>query len=306
MLSIIVSSVNETYFHQLSDNIKETIGINYEIIKVEKNNNQSGICYAYNVGAEKSIYSYLCFIHEDVKFKTYNWGHLVINHFESEPKAGLLGVAGNVCKTKMSSIWPQSFIKETEARRINIIQHYKYQNKTSTHICINPYNQLRSEVVNLDGVILITKKEVWRQNRFDDKLLKGFHGYDLDFCLQVGLTKKIFVVHDILLEHFSDGSSDITCLIEYLKVHKKWKEHLPIKIESLKWDISFNYSQSWNILAYNVKALTKANQNYLFIFSKFFFLTTLIDFKRFSIQWCKDVIFFFAKLNIYFIKYKRR
>src|SRR4051812_42275498 len=117
MVSIIVSSVNETYFLQLSDNIKETIGINYEIIKIEKDINQLGICYAYNKGAEKSVYPYLCFVHEDVKFVTSNWGRLIINHFESEPQIGLLGVAGNICKSRMSSIWPLSSMKGIETRR---------------------------------------------------------------------------------------------------------------------------------------------------------------------------------------------
>src|SRR6476660_5311194 len=126
MISIIVSSISKTFLENFSKNVANTVGLEYEIISVDTTINQFGLCHAYNQGAGKSKFQYLCFIHEDVKFVTENWGKKLINHFNSDEEIGLLGIAGSVCKTKMSSMWHQSPLQNSEANRVNVIQHYKH------------------------------------------------------------------------------------------------------------------------------------------------------------------------------------
>jgi len=306
MLSVIVSSINEKLFQQLCENIQQTAGVVFEIIKVEKDENHLGICHAYNYGAAKAQYPYLLFLHEDVAFVTKNWGVNLIDHFKTSSEIGLIGLAGNICKMRMSCTWPQSNIKNTEAKRVNIIQHFKYKEGESIAVRVNPDNVARSPVVTLDGVFLATTKDVWLHNRFDETLLKGFHGYDLDYCLQVGLTKKIFVVYDILIEHFSDGNCDVNCMKEYFKVHRKWKQHLPVTVNGYQWDEEYNYGRSWLKLNQTIRTLVKANKNYFFVFSSFFFLSKLVDFKCYSWQWWKDLVRNWYELNIYYLKFHLR
>ena len=93
MLSIRISSYQPQFYSALEKNIAETIGIPYEIIKID-NPNLMGICEAYNKGASLSKYDYLLFVHEDVIFHTKEWGQKLINHLKLE-NVGVIGVAGS-------------------------------------------------------------------------------------------------------------------------------------------------------------------------------------------------------------------
>jgi hypothetical protein len=83
MLSIIISSYQKHYFDQLVENIRETIGedFQYEIIQMW-NPNVMSITEAYNSGAGKSRYENLLFLHEDIIFYTRNWGKRLLNHLQ--------------------------------------------------------------------------------------------------------------------------------------------------------------------------------------------------------------------------------
>lgn len=78
MISIIASTHNPTFFQRFSEKVQETIGVDFEIIGIE-NHTQYSICEAYNIGADKAKYPYLCFVHEDVIFRTKDWGKYLID-----------------------------------------------------------------------------------------------------------------------------------------------------------------------------------------------------------------------------------
>lgn len=306
MISVIISSVDLLLLEKISENIKQTIGVPFEIIAIDGKNNAKGLCHAYNTGAEMSKYEYLCFIHEDVNFITANWGMLLISYFLSDLSVGLVGFAGNICKSKMTSTWPQSYLKGKETRRSNIVQFYKRVEKQSEWNYVNPNNEQISEVVNLDGLFLALKREVWNSNRFDDGLLRGYHGYDLDICLQVGLHNKVIVIYDILVEHYSEGNYDIECMNELYKVHLKWKKELPRIVSGYEWDSQYNYNMSYIKLVQNTKTLIKFRKGYFFVFSRFFGMLSLLDFKKNTVAYFYSIIKEFIKLNIYFLKFQLR
>ncbi|RSK40510.1 glycosyltransferase [Mangrovimonas spongiae] len=222
MISIIVSTYRPDYLSQLETNIAKTIGhITYEVIAV-KNLGKFGICEAYNKGAEQAQYECLCFVHEDILFNTLNWGQRIIAHFKGN-KVGAVGLAGSAYKSKIPSTW--SVYKPYVAYSLNQhtikgIKRLDNYNYTS--------NPLKAEVVSLDGVFIATKKSIWQQCRFDDKLLKGYHGYDMDFSMQVNQTHKLYVVFDILIEHFSEGNPDKIWMQAAMKVNDKWRKKLPV------------------------------------------------------------------------------
>ncbi len=76
--------------------------------------------------------------------------------------------------------------------------------------------------------MLVTKKETWQSHPFDQKLLKDFHGYDLDFSINIGREKNNYVIYDILLVHKSEGVNDMNWFKGIFLVYNKWKKMLPI------------------------------------------------------------------------------
>lgn len=220
MLSIIVSSYQEEYFTQFSENIKETIGddFQYEIIQ-QWNPGLMGICEAYNKGAEKAKYDNLLFVHEDVLFETKDWGSILIEYLKND-SIGCVGVAGNAVKSLFPIAWWD--IKETEFLHIN--QKMKDNQLIEKRLMTN-----NNEVVLLDGVFIGVRKNVWNEIKFNDCLLKGFHGYDIDFSARVFKKYNNVVVNDILLTHFSEGSPNKAWFSDLTKVYDYTKKKLSTK-----------------------------------------------------------------------------
>jgi signal peptidase I len=217
MISIIISSYKESYYERVIQSIKNTIGVPYEIIKIN-NPGLYSITEAYNMGAAKALYQYLCFVHEDVNFVTQDWGVNLLNNFKNITNLGMLGVAGSKQKMLIPSGWPHY---NDDFNKLNLIQHYK--DKESEHL--STQNSENYDLVDvLDGVFLVTTKTVWEANRFDESV-KGFHLYDLDFSLRVGKNHNLAVVYDVLLEHYSSGGYAADWIDSTIKYHKD-KAHL--------------------------------------------------------------------------------
>ncbi len=244
MISVITSSVNKKNLECFVTSLKQTIGVPYELIIIN-NPGLMGICAAYNEGATQAKYDIVCFVHEDVEFLTMNWGLNIIRHFELNENAGVIGVAGAICKSKMPYGWIQPGLKSMNPNRVNIIQEYKHTATKSDRFYINPFNETRSLVVALDGVFLATKKEIWQRYPFEEKLLKGFHGYDIEFSLHIGTVKENYVVYDILLKHKSEGVFDLKWFEGVLKVYKKWNKLLPVSKSDMIGKDEFAYIDNY-------------------------------------------------------------
>lgn len=76
MISIIICSRHHTLDEELRGNIKATIGndILYEIVCIDNSNNCHSIFSAYEEGVKKAKGNYLCFMHEDIRFHSADWG----------------------------------------------------------------------------------------------------------------------------------------------------------------------------------------------------------------------------------------
>jgi len=230
MISIIISTYKPLLFQQVSKSIEKTIGVEYEIIAIE-NHAKYSICEAYNIGVSKSKYPYLCFVHEDVLFKTNDWGKRLISTMKSDSSIGLIGVVGTKFKSSYPSALGQSPLLWKEFMRGHIYHwdknYFDYDN-TLEHKDIE-------DVVCVDGVFLFTQKLIFQQCRFDEKLLTHFHGYDIDFSLQV-LFQSYRVVVDrcMVVDHHSDGNYSVQNSIANRKVAKKWFWKLPVVSKDLK------------------------------------------------------------------------
>ncbi|NLI71962.1 MAG: hypothetical protein GX361_04440 [Bacteroidales bacterium] len=228
MLSIIVcSNKDDEYFHNFTANLQDTVGVPFEVIRIDNSKNKHSIFSAYNLGASRSTMPYLCFVHEDVKFHTKNWGNKLITHL-SVPKTGIVGIAGCTALTRIPTpwTWNPSFI--------NIIQSNNNSNKSKkTAKFPKNTNRTRESIVMLDGVFLCMRKDLFGTIKFDEIIFDDFHAYDFDICIQSHVQGyNNYMANDILIEHFSRGNRDYTYYNNLLKVYKKWEKHLPLYAEN--------------------------------------------------------------------------
>ncbi|RYZ18875.1 MAG: hypothetical protein EOO10_25145, partial [Chitinophagaceae bacterium] len=171
---------------------------------------------------------HLCFSHEDVVYHTQDWGKNLIAHL-ADPEVGVIGICGCLLKPKSPS---GAILFYEGVNRICMLQ-------TGTdgkpfEKFWNPLKENRSEAKILDGVFLACRKEVWAANKFDQENFQNFHGYDIDFSLQVGRTHKNFVVYNILLEHASEGRNNEAWIDSVLKITEKWEDSLPVSTYAIE------------------------------------------------------------------------
>lgn len=219
MISIIVSSYNNNNFSKFEENISKTIGVDFEIIRIE-NHNEYSIAEAYNRGAMKANNEFLVFCHEDVLFHTDNWGAVVIDAFNRNTKLGLCGFAGSVLKTYEPSGW---FTRLRQNRKCYFIQG---SNDRAFHENVFLVDE-NTKVACLDGFCLITKKEIFLENQFDENIITGFHGYDIDLSLSIGQNFDLEVLFGIDVEHFSHGNMDGNYYDAIININRKWMHILP-------------------------------------------------------------------------------
>lgn len=238
MLSIIICSVNPALLQQISQNIAETVGTTFEIIAIDNTVNPRGIAAVYNEGAQKANYRYTCFVHEDVVFEEAAWGPKCIEILK-DPTIGIVGIAGGGYKALTPSGWHLEELPSPLKSFQHLIQGYKFQDKEEFYVDHNPLNEKFSEVVAIDGVWFCTRKEVVEKYPFDEKLLKEFHGYDVDFSLSVRQEYKIVVTYEILIKHMSEGAFNKKWLDTVLILHTKWNAHLPQYLPQISDEVIF-------------------------------------------------------------------
>ena len=225
MLSIIICSREKKIKHELAENIDKTIGTEYELIIVDNSLNSYSIFEAYNYGISQSNGNYLCFIHDDIFFHTQNWGNVIENIFESDSKIGLVGVAGAKIKTKMPSAWWDC---NDENLQINIIQHFS--DKKEEHWQKGLTENNTTSVAAIDGVFMAARKDA--EITFSTEL-KGFHNYDLNFSFEYQKKGyKVVTTKEILLEHYSLGTLNKDWYSSTIRLHKLYKEILPLNFSN--------------------------------------------------------------------------
>ena len=229
MISVIISSGNNELLSRVKLNIAQTIGVPFEIISTANGNGDMGICSVYNESVFKAKYEILCFMHEDLEIKTVGWGLKVVETFVKDNRLGVLGVAGCAYKTYVPSGW-DVIGNEGSYRYINYIQSYRQAKRDSQSIVHNPTQTDLAKVACVDGMWFCASKDTAIKFPFDELLLKGFHGYDIDFCLNVGQYLDIKVTFEVLMEHFSEGNFSHQWVGEILKVHSKWRNILPLNV----------------------------------------------------------------------------
>lgn len=267
MISIIICSANSEKICEIEENISNTIGTEFELVFIDNSKSQYSIFQAYNQGVKKSKFPILCFMHDDIIYHTTNWGRIISNHF-SEKNIGMIGVDGTSYISNIPGTWWSGGIKLSgtgeDINFQNSIDTDKYTLQNRNQPVINPKNELRSEVIVLDGLWFCIRKDLFSNISFDEKVFKGFHFYDLDISLQIHSQEhKIFVIYDLIIEHFSDSRYDKQWILSCLKFYKKWNNQLPISVypilDKTKKLVDFESSRV-------LINLLKSNRLYMLIF----------------------------------------
>jgi hypothetical protein len=224
MISIVVCSAKEHRFVKFSQSVADTIGVPFEIIRIDNRGNEYSICGAYNKGKQMCQYDIICFSHEDITFETKNWGRILIDILK-DPGIGMVGVFG-LC---FFSLFPYAWIDFDEAEGQMIVGAIKgdpvvrHQRFPSDSI---------AEVGGVDGIFMVTRKDVITKFKFADDILKGFHGYDIDINMQIRQHYKIVVTRNIMLYHESGGVFNDSYYESMRMISKRWKKDFPVFFSS--------------------------------------------------------------------------
>lgn len=288
MISIIICSVNKKLLGQIMANIELTIGVEHEIIAFDNLEARLGIAEAYNLSARKAIYPYICFMHEDILFETREWGKKVIAHL-SDKDLGLIGVAGGDTKGIVPSSWSSSAFES----EMSIIQHFRLEAKAPELVIKTGYPDDLSnlkKVVCIDGVWMCTRKEVFEKFQFDQAIINSFHGYDIDFSLQVQSAYAVGVVFDIIFHHFSEGTFNREWVQSCIRVSDKWRDKLPRSVRDLSQEDYVR--QHWTSMNVFIDKMLELD------YTRFFMGWQLIRYSTFSyfhlmhfLHSCRKIIF---------------
>jgi len=221
VFSIIVCSIDPLKAAALRENVAQTIGTPFEWLAVDNRASGRGICAVYNDCARRARYDLLCFVHEDVRFLTPQWGRILAEELVRD-RCGVVGFAGGTLKTQNVTGW---CLDERHART-----HYDRPAAGGRTIRCrnNPLHESFSRVVCLDGFCLLTRRDVWAAAPFDERRFTGFHAYDLDFTLAVARHHENRVCHTVDIEHASSGAYSPAWRHALETCHAKWREHLPL------------------------------------------------------------------------------
>jgi GT2 family glycosyltransferase len=230
MISIIICSRTASISDELTQNIDQTIGIPYELVIIDNSENLYSIFSAYNEGVKRSKYEVLCFMHDDIIFKTNDWGISVMNRFNAS-NLGAIGVAGSPYYAILPGAWWSG----------NYISYSLYGEKEYAY---QPKQDNVLPVVVLDGLWFCVRKSLFRIIRFDDTTFNGFHYYDIDISLQIHFQGyDLLNVYDIAIKH-SSGKIDEKWLGNAILLQNKWKKYLPLSISKISYlkEITIEYA----------------------------------------------------------------
>lgn len=259
MISIIICSRNNDISNELKNNIAETIGYGYELVIIDNSLCNHTIFQAYNVGVQQAKGDLLCFCHDDVLFRSNDWGRAVCSHFERDSRLGVLGVAGSHFLPSTPMYWSSSpFISEhnLDNDNGNILEFFHDDFFLESHSV---------EVVAVDGLCFFIPRRLFDFIRFDEISYSGFHLYDMDICLQaISNGCSVKVCNDILIEHAwsESGSSSkkgYEILDENLLIFcNKWRDYLPISRGISLPDYSIDRIDRLYYSAYDAKRVRKS------------------------------------------------
>lgn len=223
IIVVFSSHLSEEENQKFSDHIGETIGITNTII-CYKNLNQFSLSEIYNKAIKEynNENSIFVFCHNDIIFRTKDWGKLLLTKFNTT-NYSIIGVAGTTYLHNNGRWW------EDRSKMHGVVEHTDGYNVWVSEYS-KPIKGYITPVVLVDGVFIAVDcnniEHQW------DEVFKGFHLYDLGFCVPNYLDGcNIGVTTDIRILHKSVGMTNQEWEDNRLQFVEKYIDELPISLE---------------------------------------------------------------------------
>jgi GT2 family glycosyltransferase len=242
MISVIICTRDKDISAEQRRNIKESARAEVEIVVIDNSKGGESIFSAYNKGVCRANGDILCFMHDDVMFRTEGWEKIARRHFEEDEKLGLIGFAGTHFLPSTPMYWHDSpFISEYdlttrdgETEKCFFTEFFSKPDGRSEYGASTERKTL-VEVAAVDGLCFFVRRELFDTVRFDEETFDGFHLYDMDICMQVrGVGYKVAVCNDILVEHFYNASPSKKGYDLFEKnlqlFYNKWSSYFPMVV----------------------------------------------------------------------------
>lgn len=193
MITIFYSTRKENKYFQ-KEIYKSCRLKNVEIVEFVNAGTHS-LAQAYNIALEKAKYDIVVCIHDDIELER-GWDEKIYNYFNSSDYA-ILGMAGTTDLDESGIWW------NVRHRMVGNVWHWHGEKWNPTPYS-NTYKNMILPVVCIDGLFMAVSKS--RIKVGFDESFKGFHYYDIPFCVANHLLGvKIGVVTDIVIRHKSIG-----------------------------------------------------------------------------------------------------
>lgn len=203
------------------DYLKKSSGFK-KISVIEKiNNGEKSLTEVYNEILSEATTDIVILCHDDLYFDTSSWYHKILKHFD-KTDFGILGVAGTTDLSKSGQWW------DNRKKMVGIVNHEHDGKKWESKYCDIENNSIIPTII-VDGLFIAIHKKRIRKNFIEE--FKGFHFYDLSFCLENFLENvKIGVITNLRITHKSIGMTNQSWEENRKLFVEKYSNFLPIKL----------------------------------------------------------------------------
>jgi len=166
-----------------------------EILMYE-NNGEMSLTQVYNKGLKESVNDIVVFMHDDLILETPNMTPKIVKMMSSHSintNYGIVGIAGTDKLT--SGMWWQN-----RENMFGVVGHIHEGKRHVNHYSKGVFNEKLKNVVIVDGLFFMVHKQ--RIKKEFNEEFKGFHFYDISFCVEnflegvkIGVTTKFGVTH---------------------------------------------------------------------------------------------------------------
>ena len=217
------SHLSEEENEKFVKHIDKTIGVKHTTV-CYPNLNQYSLPQIYNQAIDdyNDFETIMVFCHNDITIKTPKWGKLLLGKFNNQDFQ-IIGVAGTTSLSETGRWW------DDRTKMVGVVEHTNgLTNWVSEYA--PPRKGYTVPVILVDGLFIAADCNNL-EHKWDEEF-KGFHMYDVSFCIPNYLDGcEIGVTTDIRILHNSVGATNNEWEGNRMQFVEKYKEELPIIYE---------------------------------------------------------------------------
>ena len=220
MISIVYCTRESKPEH--AEHLRKVCG-NPKVEIIEYINKGEGLTKFYQKALDEAKNDIIVFCHDDILLETKQIEKKITKLFANNPEYGIIGVAGTKYLPESGRWW------ENPKLMYGKVKH-THEGKSWLSSYSNDLGNDVTEAVIVDGVFFSVHRERLKKGFNPD--VKGFHFYDVDFCLRNYIEGvKVGVHTNIRVNHMSIGQTNEEWEENRKVFVERYKEHLPVKID---------------------------------------------------------------------------